>query len=301
MPIEDFLPGGVSRSDVIASLALVSDTHMPNRCRALPPALFDALAGADLLLHAGDVGELWVLDKLSAIAPVVAVHGNDETPDAKAALPYELVTVIGGERIFLWHSHYPDWEQERASRQGDDLLPKLEPTIARARAAGARLAVFGHWHIPLVHDAGDLLVVNPGAIASGNEVSRQLHQTVALAWLLRGTPAWRIVHVEVGGQARPWDAHVEWQDGFAAVGARYQASIFDPSLSTQMPAILAQTPPPLLEQMRILVHGLAHRVWAGELPLLTLDALVDEALAAKLLDEQEAARLRALVEEEPAP
>ncbi|MBC8074637.1 MAG: hypothetical protein H7Y32_01055, partial [Chloroflexales bacterium] len=53
--------------DVVACIGLVSDTHMPQRCAALPPALFAALRGVDLLLHAGDVGELWVLDQLSAL------------------------------------------------------------------------------------------------------------------------------------------------------------------------------------------------------------------------------------------
>ena len=54
-------------------IGLVSDTHMPERCDALPASLCAALGGVDLLLHAGDVGELLVLDRLSAIAPVVAV------------------------------------------------------------------------------------------------------------------------------------------------------------------------------------------------------------------------------------
>ena len=55
---------------------------------ALPASLLDIFAGVDLILHAGDIGELWVLDELSHIAPVVAVHGNDETAEAtEAATP----------------------------------------------------------------------------------------------------------------------------------------------------------------------------------------------------------------------
>jgi putative phosphoesterase len=61
---------------IVARIGLISDTHMPQRCAALPDAVFDALKGVDLILHAGDVGELWVLDHLSTIAPVVAVHGT---------------------------------------------------------------------------------------------------------------------------------------------------------------------------------------------------------------------------------
>ena len=70
MPYPDrFLPAGMDPARIVARIGLVSDTHMPDRCDALPPALFATLRGVDLLLHAGDVGELWVLDQLSAIAP----------------------------------------------------------------------------------------------------------------------------------------------------------------------------------------------------------------------------------------
>lgn len=48
---------------MVARLGLISDTHMPERCAALPASLFDVLQGVDLLLHTGDVGELWVDDR----------------------------------------------------------------------------------------------------------------------------------------------------------------------------------------------------------------------------------------------
>src|SRR3712207_2339587 len=98
-------PAPVGR--IAACIGLVSDTHMPERCAELPAALFEALRGVDLLLHAGDVGELWVLNRLSAIAPVVAVHGNDDTPDSQRELPYQQVVAVAGRRILLCHSHYP--------------------------------------------------------------------------------------------------------------------------------------------------------------------------------------------------
>lgn len=306
MPVDEYLPTGLARSDVRACLALVSDTHMPQRCRALPAALFDVLAGADLLLHAGDVGELWVLDQLSAIAPVLAVHGNDETAAATAHLPYELLVSVDGERVFVWHSHHRDWRDERAARTGDALLPKLQRTIDRAGEAGASLALFGHWHIPLVRVDGARTVVNPGAIASGNEVSRQIHQTVALAWLTRGEPKWQIVHIGVSGAPQRWDATVDWDAGFAAASARYQRSILDPALAAQLPMIMAQTPPGLLRQLRVLVFELAHKVWAGELPRLTMERVLREAQAGGVLSADDAARLQQLASQQatqqaPAP
>ena len=145
------------------AIGLISDTHMPARCAALPPMLFDVLRGVDLLLHAGDVGELWVLDALSAIAPVIAVHGNDETADAQRELPYQQVIAVGGQRILLTHAHYPDRAEEMESRKDDAWAPKLDRRAAMGRQAGARIVVFGHTHIPMAVEHDGVLLVNPGA------------------------------------------------------------------------------------------------------------------------------------------
>ena len=135
-------------------IGLVSDTHMPMRLRELPAPLFTALRGVDLLLHAGDVGKLSTLDELSELAPVVAVHGNDDSEEARQFLPYKTVVPCAGERIFLWHSHYEDRQEEFASREGDEIVPKLHRISPEAAAAGAHVAVFGHWHIPLRSRSG---------------------------------------------------------------------------------------------------------------------------------------------------
>ena len=81
-------------------------------------AVFAVLRGVDVVLHAGDVGELWALDRLSAIAPVIAVHGNDETADAQQELPYQQLVVAGGARILLTHAHYPDHARGDGITQG---------------------------------------------------------------------------------------------------------------------------------------------------------------------------------------
>src|SRR5262245_5485989 len=125
-----FLPPELPAECVAARIGLVSDTHMPDRCAALPAALLDVLKGVDLLLHAGDVGELWVLDRLAAIAPVIAVHANDDTADAQRELPYQQVLAVAGQRIVLTHAHYPDRAQELESRRDDAWAPKLERRAA---------------------------------------------------------------------------------------------------------------------------------------------------------------------------
>ena len=122
-------------------VGLVSDTHGLVR-----PEIFSALAGVELILHAGDVGGRSVLAELRAIAPVQAVYGNTDVPgdpDLRAALALS----IDGLSIHVSHGH------ELGSPTPAALLTQY----------GANIIVFGHTHKPLVERAGARLVVNPGA------------------------------------------------------------------------------------------------------------------------------------------
>jgi putative phosphoesterase len=71
-------------------VGLISDTH-----GLLRPEAVRALAGADLIIHAGDVGEPQILDALRAVAPVVAVRGNVDTGAWASALPATAVSRSG--------------------------------------------------------------------------------------------------------------------------------------------------------------------------------------------------------------
>src|SRR5262245_28721919 len=127
-----------SRSMIIG---LISDTHGLVR-----PEVFGALAGVDLLLHAGDVGGRSVLDELSAIAPIRAVFGNTDLA-GEPGLDERIEMIVGSRTIHVSHGH------ELGS-----------PTPAKLLARySADILVFGHTHKPLVERAGARLVVNPGA------------------------------------------------------------------------------------------------------------------------------------------
>jgi predicted phosphodiesterase len=122
---------------------------------------------------------------LSRIAPVIAVHGNDETAEAQAALPYLQTLVVEGQRIVLTHAHYPDRAAEIASRT-DEWQPKIQRRLDFARQQGAGIIVYGHLHIPMCLQREGVLLINPGAIASGNYWSRQLIQTLAILEIVAG-------------------------------------------------------------------------------------------------------------------
>lgn len=121
-------------------IGLISDTH-----GVLRPEALTALSGVALVLHAGDVGGAWILDRLRRIAPVHAVCGNVDMPGPGLESAVDLE--IEGARIHLSHGNE---------------LGRPSPATLLARYT-ADVIVYGHTHRPLVERAGPRLVVNPGA------------------------------------------------------------------------------------------------------------------------------------------
>lgn len=294
MALAHYLPPSTQLDAVTACVGLISDTHYPLRCEQLPPALFEIFAGVDLLLHAGDVGELEVLDQLSRIAPVIAVHGNDEATIAEEVLPYQQVLSLHGRRVLLWHSHYPDRQEEMASRVDDAMVPKLQRTVDRAKRAGATMAVFGHWHIPLIYEQDGVTVVNPGAIASGNFFSRQLCQSVALLFLLRdGGHA--IVHIDIATPEQPFTPVCAWPAGFKATLARFSESIFTPEAETLLQRIRPQLSEALRQALIPMLLPLIQRCWRREIDVISLPMLMEILGDTKTLEPDLGAELNYLL------
>ncbi|HUQ80715.1 MAG TPA: metallophosphoesterase family protein [Gemmatimonadaceae bacterium] len=122
-------------------LGIISDTH-----GLLRPDVHTALAGVELILHAGDVGGDDILDELSLIAPVRAVYGNTDAP-GQPRLAYAIDFEIGGVSIHVSHGH------ETGSPTAAKLLERYSSDVV----------IYGHTHRPLVARAGERLVLNPGA------------------------------------------------------------------------------------------------------------------------------------------
>src|SRR5579862_840016 len=114
-------------------IGLISDTHGLVR-----PDVHTALAGVELILHAGDVGGDEILDELELIAPVRAVSGNTDPPgNPRLATAMELT--IDGVRIHVSHGH----------EAGIPTAPKLLALY------DADVVVFGHTHKQLIVNNGD--------------------------------------------------------------------------------------------------------------------------------------------------
>jgi len=119
-------------------IGVISDTHGLVRPEALR-----ALAGTELIVHAGDVGAPEVLDALRAVAPVVAVRGNNDRGRWARALAETEVVEHAGRTLYVLHDlHELD----------------LDP-----RAAGFDAVIVGHSHQPRVERRDGVLYLNPGS------------------------------------------------------------------------------------------------------------------------------------------
>ena len=120
------------------SIGLISDTHGLFR-----PEAAEALHGSELIIHAGDVGDLRVLEQLRTIAPTIAVRGNVDTEAWAKVLPTTEVVEAGELRLYVLHD-----------RSGLDLDPK---------AAGFAAVISGHTHRPSAEVRDGVLYLNPGS------------------------------------------------------------------------------------------------------------------------------------------
>ena len=145
-------------------VVVIADTHLrrdwPNR--RLPAPAVSHLAGADVILHAGDITQAQHLDELAAHAPVHAVLGNND-PELADDLPETLEVELAGVRVGMIHDSGPARGRERRLRR---------------RFPEADVVVFGHSHVPW-HEVGEdgQLLFNPG---SPTERRRQPHRTIGV-------------------------------------------------------------------------------------------------------------------------
>jgi uncharacterized protein len=121
-----------------AIIGLISDTHGLLRCEALA-----SLQGSDLIIHAGDIGDAKILDRLQEIAPVTAVRGNIDKAPWASRLQMTEVVEAGPAVIYVLHDI-------------QDL--EVDPAISRFD-----VVVSGHSHKPSKSFRSGVLYVNPGS------------------------------------------------------------------------------------------------------------------------------------------
>jgi uncharacterized protein len=119
-------------------IGVISDTH-----GLLRPEALAALRGSERIIHAGDIGDPQILDKLAAIAPLTAVRGNVDHGPWAQRLPATNVLEIGELSIYVLH--------------------RLQDLDLKPEAAKFAAVVYGHSHVPKQELKNGVLYFNPGS------------------------------------------------------------------------------------------------------------------------------------------
>ncbi len=119
-------------------IGVISDTH-----GLLLLEVLAALRGASHILHAGDVGDIAILEALQEIAPVTAIRGNIDTHGPTAQLPATEAIELNGRLIYMLHS--------------------LADLDLNPEAAGIAVVISGHSHKPKIESRSSVLYLNPGS------------------------------------------------------------------------------------------------------------------------------------------
>jgi uncharacterized protein len=159
--------GVVARKRNPTLIGLISDTH-----GLLRPQALAALKGCDSIIHAGDVGDPEILEKLREIAPVFAVRGNIDTGPWAKALPETEVVQAGAATIYVLH---------------DVNALDLDPL-----AAGFHIVVSGHSHKPSRVERGGVLFLNPGSAGP-----RRFSLPATVALLRLDVSPWKVDFVDL--------------------------------------------------------------------------------------------------------
>ncbi|WP_405287603.1 metallophosphoesterase [Methanobrevibacter sp.] len=130
-------------------IGLISDTHIPDRARIIPQNVIDAFSDVDLILHAGDLTSLDVVEELEKIAPAMAVQGNMDRVNG-INLPKAKTLEVEGVKIGIVHGEvYP-----RADTQ---------QLVYLAKQLDVDILVSGHSHQPKIEQTDGVLLINPGS------------------------------------------------------------------------------------------------------------------------------------------
>ena len=115
----------------------ISDTH-----GLLRPEVLKLFKSVDLILHAGDIGDPQILEQLTAVAPTIAVRGNNDKGEWARRIPESKKVDVGGISIFMIH----DVKEITASNR-----------------SGAEVILSGHSHKPSIERRDGILYLNPGS------------------------------------------------------------------------------------------------------------------------------------------
>jgi len=139
---------------VTETIGVISDTH-----GLLRPQALAVLRGSHYIIHAVDIGDPTILDRLAEIAPVRAVRGNVDRGAWARSVPATNALEVGGVSIYVLHD--------------------LHELDLKPEAAGFAAVISGHSHIPKQETINGVLYFNPGSAGP-----RRFHLPVSVGRLI---------------------------------------------------------------------------------------------------------------------
>ncbi|MFA5199716.1 MAG: metallophosphoesterase family protein [Candidatus Omnitrophota bacterium] len=132
-------------------IGVISDTHIPDRCEHLPFKVLDAFKGVDMVIHAGDLVNLRVIEELKSVCPkVIVVSGNMDEAEIVNKFPAKQILNVSGLKIGITHGlGAPQF-----------LVGLLKDTF---KNDNCDIIVFGHSHKAMNERIGKTLFFNPGS------------------------------------------------------------------------------------------------------------------------------------------
>jgi putative phosphoesterase len=169
-------------------IGLISDTHVPESGKELWPQVYDRLRGVDLILHAGDLHVLDVVDWLEQLAPIYVARGNgDDGSGGRPLVPEDprlreaWVLELEGFKVGLIHDlPLPEWPPYRTIDKTMDYYFKERVDVI----------VHGHTHVHDIRTVRGVLCLNPGSPVFPRNLTPRL-----------GTLGFLEIQ---GGRIRPW-------------------------------------------------------------------------------------------------
>lgn len=190
-------------------IGLISDTHIPEAREELWPQVFEAFSGVDLILHAGDMHHLRVVDQLNEVAPIYVARGDgDDGGGGRPVAPQDdrlqstWSLEIDGLRVGIAHvlpipEMPPSMTVGRALTR---LFPEQRPDVV----------IYGDSHVEAVERFDGVLCVNPGSPTYPHNLDTQLG-TIGFLDIVEGRPEasiWRLT--EIGIEPFDWTT---WRRG----------------------------------------------------------------------------------------
>ncbi|RDZ18023.1 YfcE family phosphodiesterase [Priestia megaterium] len=152
-------------------IVILGDPHIPKRAKHFPKRLLAELKTADAIIHTGDFQTIDVYNDLRVFAPVHAVIGNVDSEELQQVLPYSLLLPFDDVTIGVTHGHGKGKTTEKRA------LSAFEHEQVDA-------VIFGHSHIPIHKQIGDITLFNPG---SATDKRREKQFSFGLLYIQKNT------------------------------------------------------------------------------------------------------------------